>query len=274
MEPYFWQAIVENDYAVPDAYAVNDLTPELLAYLGSPDPLLRDKYAYMILAHWLVRGVIPPDSMRTMIKSLLPNLKKGLGEQGTDSVFLRSFSALVLATVNKNPYLDDVFVRNLLTEALAYLDKEKDLRGYVEKIGWVHATAHTADLLLVLARSRHLDGNNLAHLLYGIADKMKRQTGYIFVHEEDDRLARAALIALLRPEVTDSIIDASFTRLVAVTELTQPLPQLDPYLHSAQINTKNLLRSAYFQLALSEDLPPRADDLKTRILEALGAFPH
>jgi hypothetical protein len=34
-----------------------------------------------------------------------------------------------------------------------YLRDERDLRGFDPKKGWMHATAHTADLLAELSRS-------------------------------------------------------------------------------------------------------------------------
>ena len=55
---------------------------------------------------------------------LAENLKHGLGEQGTDTVFLRTFSALVLAELvyhhNKHPFLEEADVRQILEQALAY----------------------------------------------------------------------------------------------------------------------------------------------------------
>ena len=38
-------------------------------------------------------------------------------------------------------------------DALAYLAAELDLRGIEPRVGWIHATAHTADLLKFLARN-------------------------------------------------------------------------------------------------------------------------
>ena len=53
MDKAFWQAVLENDYAVPDGHSVTSLTPKLLAYLGSTDPELRDQIALSILATWI-----------------------------------------------------------------------------------------------------------------------------------------------------------------------------------------------------------------------------
>jgi hypothetical protein len=92
----FWKALVNADCAVPTGYTVAELTPHLLRLLGSPDPFLRDDVAYLVFARWIVRDQhYKVDSLRDLIKQLTMNLHVGLGEQGTESVLLRSFSALV-----------------------------------------------------------------------------------------------------------------------------------------------------------------------------------
>jgi uncharacterized protein DUF2785 len=41
----------------------------------------------------------------------------------------------------------------LLAAALAYLRDERDTRGFDPAKGWIHSTAHTADLVAALARN-------------------------------------------------------------------------------------------------------------------------
>jgi hypothetical protein len=126
----FWKSIQQNDYAVPKGFTVAQLTPELLSYLASPDPELRDDFTLPILAYWMYRGHYTPADQCRMIAQLGENLTTGIGEDGTDSVFLRSFSALLLAEMvnfdNKHPYLEQAEVRMLLLQALAYLGAEMD----------------------------------------------------------------------------------------------------------------------------------------------------
>lgn len=97
----FWQAIVDAGYAVPAGYSLGDLTPALLGNLGSPDPVLRDDLAYMILATWVSRGEYGSGELRAMAADLLGNLRQGIGEAGTDTVFLRAFSALILGELTQ-----------------------------------------------------------------------------------------------------------------------------------------------------------------------------
>src|SRR4051794_21396157 len=100
MDKAFWQAVLDADGAVPAGHTVTELTPELLGYLGSTDPFLRDDVAFEVLAAWIVRdNLYPPDQLRAIGDVLAHNLTIGLGQQGDDSIFLRSFSALVLDKV-------------------------------------------------------------------------------------------------------------------------------------------------------------------------------
>src|SRR5512143_1092778 len=97
MDKTFWKKIQTNDYAIPDGFTAAQLTPELLGYLGSPDPGLRDDFTLPILAYWMYRNLYTTAELRVMIATLGENLTKGIGEDNADSVFLRSFSALLLA---------------------------------------------------------------------------------------------------------------------------------------------------------------------------------
>src|SRR3990172_5097725 len=98
MDKGFWQTVIDNNYVLPQGADVVALTNELLGYLGSPDPDLRDTFAYSILARWMLRdGMYSADDLLAITLALLPNLVNGIGQQDSDSVFLRSYSVLVLS---------------------------------------------------------------------------------------------------------------------------------------------------------------------------------
>jgi len=95
--------------------------------------------------------------MRAAIDRCSANLELGLGQSGDDSVLLRSFSALVLDALAardiERAFLGEAERHALVLAALAYLEGERDLRGYDPERGWIHAAAHTADLLRRLSRN-------------------------------------------------------------------------------------------------------------------------
>ena len=49
MDKEFWTFITKNDYQVPEAHTLENLTEILSSYLGSTDPKLRDDIGYVVL---------------------------------------------------------------------------------------------------------------------------------------------------------------------------------------------------------------------------------
>ena len=96
MEKSFWVSIQKNDYTIPAGHSVLPLTDELFSYIGSTDAELRDTIGLEVFYNWLIQGLYSHDYLRDLITRLMSNLQSGLGETESDTVFLRSFSALWL----------------------------------------------------------------------------------------------------------------------------------------------------------------------------------
>jgi hypothetical protein len=199
----FWRSIAKNHYVVPDGQQVFPLLRELSGYFGSPDSELRDDLAYSITTVWIKhQKQLSTDELNSLLDDWQANLRVGLGESGNDSVLKRSFSALCLVALAerdlKMPFLSDDRYNAFLANALAYLRDERDLRGFDPKLGWIHATAHTADLLAALAANPLLKTEDQARLLDAIARRIS-SAHEIFAYGEQDRLAAlAATIAARR----------------------------------------------------------------------------
>lgn len=278
MDKAFWNAIVENDFAVPQGHTVQELTPKLLEFLGSTDIEVRDPFGYMILAHWMVRDKhYSVDELRELRDQLITNLDKGLGEKDTDSVFLRSFSMLILSLFVyydlQASFLSEAELKNLLTVSLEYLKKEEDLRGYVPIKGWAHSTAHTADVFKFIARNPKTDKDGLAKILDGIADKLLPPVEtYVYIHSEDERLVMALMDIVKRDLLGESDWERWINRFVDWKNNQEASDDFQPEMHAPWLNCKNLLRSFYFQLELVEDLPKITPKLQANILEAIKVF--
>jgi hypothetical protein len=279
MDKAFWQAVLENDCAVPDGHSVASLTPELLAYLGSTDSELRDEIALSILATWIEReGAYTNDELRAIGKQMAHNLTLGIGEQDSDSVFQRSFSALVLDCVieydNAHPFLEPAEIQSHLAHSLEYLAHERDLRGYVAEKGWAHSAAHTADLLAYLARSRALDGHDLTRILDAIAEKVSAPTAHVYLYKEDERLAYTVMTALRRDMIELAFLETWVDQLAADDSTPWHKAASTAAGASARHNTKVFLRSLYFQLAWAENPPRVAPELIAKLSAALKTSEH
>lgn len=275
----FWQSIAGANYAVPPGESAGALLLELGALLGSPDPKLRDGFGYEIAAAWIHRDrVVPAEDLRLVLAAWTANLGRGVGGTGDDSVLLRSFSALDLSLIAaadlKQPFLrpeEHVF---LLNAALEYLAREKDLRAYDTAKGWIHATAHTADLLKFLARSHKLPADGAQRVLDAVEAKLNA-ADTAFTHGEDERLAAALLSLLLREDARAERLNPWLARLrEAGRALWTTPPLVDPAAYARVQNQKNTLKSLHLLLARRASaaaLPPAAAAAQAAILDALAA---
>lgn len=277
MENTFWQAIIDADYAVPEEQSASALLPELLAMLGSTDPVLRDEYCYPILAVWIECGLYNSTELRAMGQQMENNLKVGITEPGSDTVFLRTFSALILECIIEydqlQPFLEEQEVRAWLEASLQYFEQEQDLRGYVQGKGWAHSAAHTADLLMILAQSRYLGVVDLERILNAIADKVRKRVAHVYLYREDDRLAYAVRKALKRDLLEMPFLTAWLERLTELEGLSNWLEasfkETDV---SASNNIREFVRSLYFQLKFAPEPPTITPKLFPVLEETLRAL--
>jgi hypothetical protein len=270
----FWRVIANDEKALPQGEWVAELAPELLSWLGSADAELRDEFAYRILAAWIERDQFEPDQLRDMANQMLDNLQVGLGQRESDSIFLRSYSALVLMEIvaydNAHSFLRRDEVVLLLDGVLDYLRQECDLRAWVDGPGWAHAVAHTADLLMMLSRNHQLGAPELERLLDGIADRLLQPCGVVFLQHEDERLAYTALNVLRRGVVGWDFLDRWQIRFTHPPgrDSRRLVHTLDGE-SAARVNVTGFLRSLYFQLILTENPPPNPTEHLTAVLATL-----
>lgn len=247
------RAIVAADYAVPVGRTAHNLTGTLLDLLGSPDPSLREPTPD-ILGIWIERDLYTAAELQTMRDRMLTGLKAGLGERDTDSVFGRTFSHLVLASILiqdiVHPFASDDETRATLEAVLAYAAAERDLRGYVPGKGWAHAAAHTADMLWVLASHRALGRTDLERVLATIAALVAPPVANVYLHNEEERLAHAALGVLHRDLVPHQALAAWVQGLASPDgrDLGFAALMVQPDT-SRRHNTLSFLRALYFQVA-------------------------
>lgn len=274
----FWRGIVEAGYAVPQGESAASLIVELSGLLGSRDPEERDTFGYGIPARWIyVQKLLSPEDLRRIMALWTANLRKGIGESGTDSVLLRSFSALDLSILaahdNQVPFLGEEEFRRLLDAALAYLRDERDVRGYVEGVGWMHSVAHTADLLKFLGRSRHLRPEDQGRILEAIGAKLAAPGGIVYTFGEDERLARAVVSLARRDDVDRAALGAWLEELSGRSEGLWE-GKLDLRRFARVRNTGNLLKSLFVMLSAEgegrEGAPEAVSGVRDEVLAALG----
>jgi hypothetical protein len=236
---------------------VGEWLDELSPLFESPDPQLRDGLAYELAARWIVseRNATPED-LRRVLGPWIARLKVRAGETSDAGALRRSFHALALSLVAARdldtPFLSPAELEQLLGAALDYLASEPDERGWDPQLGWVHATAHCADLLKFLARNPRLDSAARVRILDGLAARATRPCEQPFAWGEDQRLAAAAGAALLRVEAS---VQARFAAALRVT--LDPDAPFDARRLAGQLNAEHV-RDAL--LARLEEAAAQSDD--------------
>jgi hypothetical protein len=269
MSSAYWQQVRSAEMRVPTDRPLADLTAELTTMLGSTDPVERDRFAYPILATWISEGVYD-DLLAGLGDGMTAGLTQGLGDSGTDTVFRRSFSALVLAECierdNTRSLLPPAKLLDWGDRITGWIVRERDVRGFVAGKGWAHALAHGADAIGCLADCPHFGLTELTVLLDVIADRILLQTPAPLTSGEPDRLAAATMSVLRRRLVPLRIIEPWLARITAAATDTGG-PDHDPYRTTA--NPESFLRALHIQVAFAPEPVDVRADLLLELVAAL-----
>jgi hypothetical protein len=268
----FWEQVVADGLKVPQDRSLVEMTEDLTRMLGDPDPEVRDGIAFPTMATWIDDGVYD-DLLVGLGDGMCHGLDIGLGEVESDTVFRRSFSALILTECIDRTTKAALGGPNVVLRwgdrIMSWYARERDLRGFVPGKGWAHAVAHGADALGALARSPVLGRLELTVILDVIADRLLTPTDAFFVCGEGDRLAFATMHLLRRDVLGIDVLEPWVARLAAGA-VGRGSIHLNPYLVSG--NVQSYLRSLHLQLALttaSQGHPAVRSDLVLVLTDAL-----
>jgi hypothetical protein len=257
----FWQQVVADGLQVPTDRSLVEMTEELTRMLGDPDPDVRDGIAFPTIATWIDEGVYD-DLLIGLGDGMSHGLVVGLGRVSDDTIFRRSFSALVLTecidrSTNAGLASAEVVLR-WGDQVMGWLSREKDLRDFVPGKGWAHAMAHGADALAALARSPYVGRLELTVVLDVIADRLLDPANTSWISGEDDRLALATMQVLQRNVLGLDVLEPWVVRVAEGARGSGNASE-NPFRVAG--NVQAYLRSLHLQLALGAEHPTVRTDL-------------
>ncbi|WP_340388688.1 DUF2785 domain-containing protein [Paenibacillus sp. FSL E2-0151] len=264
------QHIQSSNHSIDHEEQPYELALHMMKHIGSTDPVLRDELIYVTFATWIGQGVFSEDQLRHMLQLALDDqhLFYAIGEQGTDSVFTRTFSVLLLPPIlnvdRQRPFLDKEDIAGIHQRLTTYLEREKDVRGYADNKGWAHAPAHAADAVEDLAQSPYLERTDLLELLHALAVKIT-ESSVVYIHDEDQRIAHAVITILRR-----NLLEPK-----DITTWIDTLHQGDPAVKRSlletshrNLNVRLFLQTLYLAIRTEEDEPfPAVCSLVLQALE-------
>jgi hypothetical protein len=145
------------------------------------------------------------------------------------------------------------------------LRQERDLRGYDAKLHWIHATAHTADLLAALADSPQLSKEETDSILQAIQSRLSTATE-VFTQGEQDRLAITVVSVIRRKDFDASTFGSWLARLQDEDRdvWTATTPE-----SLARYQNHNYLLEALIVRILMEPDSPRMADYRQQVVKLL-----
>lgn len=162
---------------------------------GSKDAELRDELSWHVLANVFRSEHFATEKRKEIAAQLLTNeflfFKIENGE--SDDSVRRSFSVLNLADLisgdtKHSQSFDQAFLKEINHSLRSYLLKEKDFRGLVDALGWIHCIAHAADAFTAVCDHPNVDEKDLVENSKAILNFIKSQEHNVFRWEENNRL--------------------------------------------------------------------------------------
>ena len=253
--------ILENNYNTHPKFSLEEQTKQFLGYLGSPDSQLREG-SLAILGTWISRSNFSDEQLLEIANKMKENLLNGLGGQENDSVFLRSFSALILGDIigfdeecalqlvkERKPFLTKELVIDFFRTSMKYYREEKDVRGYIPIKEWVHSIAHGADLFKKFARHRMIEKKELLQILDIFRMKITEPQMDVYKAREELRITIAIYTVFLRRMLETEEIKKwllSFEEFIKNKRWYEYVKE--PSNLNAQLNLRAFLNCMYFMV--------------------------
>ncbi|MGE7673990.1 DUF2785 domain-containing protein [Lysinibacillus sp. NPDC094403] len=234
------------------------LLQEMLTHIGTPDAELRDKLIYRTFIDLLSDDLLSTEQLQHLFDSATGNdfLYLNIGEEMTDSVFTRSFSALLVASLLAKDaelhILNDDCLQIFFQKIGRFLLLEKDTRGHVQDKGWAHSIAHGADLAATTIRHPKFDLQHAPLILHAL--KLVTWKDTVFVNDEEERLVNI-IEALLARDYSEEALIEFVEQVFDKFEMHLVTQGYNEAFFSGRTCTLNLMKTLYIALKMNNLAP-------------------
>jgi hypothetical protein len=245
----------------------------MLTHIGALDPDLRDDLIYPTFRSWVIKKkVFTPEQLRELVNTAISDefIFYKIGEQGTNSVFQRTFSMLLVPSLlirnRDQSYLTAEEVHLVKDKLIEYLKREKDRRGFVEGIGWAHGIAHAADAVDDIVQCPELAASDLKLILECLRDVLCVEES-CYTHMEEARICFPVIETIKRELLSDEEIKAWISSFSEAVLQTDSVPEK----YTIRTNAKNFLQTLYFRLKW-EDFADRFNQTIEETIREISLF--
>ncbi len=243
----------ENNFESVNAVDCDSLAMYMFEYIGDTNPILRDELIYETYMHFCENRLLSDECMRNLFYRCQDSnhMLLELGTQSGDSVFIRSFSILLLVGLvdchMSASFLSDADILDLQKLLCRCYVLEQNLTGYDDKKGWAHIVAHGADLLAILAQNDCIGKEETLEILDATIIKIC-QGKHAYIDNEPWRISQVIISIMKRKLLSEDEWKSWLNRIqIFASELYSI-----EWVHS-RTNVENFLRVLYFSIMNFDD---------------------
>lgn len=245
--------IKENNFESVNAVDCDSLAMYMFEYIGDTNPILRDELIYETYMYFCENRLLSDECMRNLFYGCQDShhMLLELGAQSGDSVFVRSFSILLLVGLIdchlSEHFLSEKDILDLQKLSCKCYVLEQNLMGYDDKKGWAHIVAHGADLLAVLSQNKCIGKEEALEILDAIIMKIC-QGKHAYIDNEPWRISQVIISIMKRKLLREAEWENWLNRIqISANELYSI-----EWVHS-RTNVDNFLRVLYFSIMNFDD---------------------
>ncbi|WP_252501636.1 DUF2785 domain-containing protein [Sporosarcina sp. Marseille-Q4943] len=246
------------------------IVQSMVEHIGSTDSELRDQLIYSSF-YQLIRekNQLEHELLDELLELCLGDLLfKGIGENGTDSVFTRSFTTLLIALIlyrdNEDNFLPQDMMLKIKDKLIDYINLENDLRGYISVKGWAHSIAHVTDAFEELVKSPKLDRKYYLEILKVLWSKVLVSTS-VYIHNEDERIL-IPILEMINNGLKQADVITLLQHIPIELKTQKELIEEEEYWF-LYFNCKAFLKSFYIKVNTNRELIPLKTSIEKCLLE-------
>ncbi|MGE7623033.1 DUF2785 domain-containing protein [Viridibacillus sp. NPDC096237] len=236
----------------------DELLSNMLQEIGAVDAELRDQLIYRTFMEMLGDRLLTHEQMHFLFRECVSEkyLFFQVGDEQSDTVLTRSFTALlltgILTTDAELGFLPNEELATYLEKSGYYLQRERDIRGFIDGKGWAHSIAHGADLAAATVRHPAFELRMAPPILQAIKECLWKNA--VYVDDEEERLI----------VVIEAMMEKGVPEEVLIEWAEQVFDKLDHHLYSrgydqsyfkARTCTLHFMKTLYFALKIKKIMP-------------------
>ncbi|PGS77376.1 hypothetical protein COC69_20365 [Bacillus cereus] len=245
------ELIQQNDYSFIENIDLIQLTLEMVQHIGTTNSYIREMLIFKCLVHFIQENFLSTEHLETLLVKCLSDefLYFEIQTPGTDGVFTRSYTILLIALIIKydtmQPFLSYEMVQKVKNSLIKYMNVEKDYRGYIQDKGWANSIIHGSEAFHTLVLNPNIKGICEEEILHCLLNKVFVED-IVYYNQEDERIAIPILAVIHNGFSKDrfiSILDKKIKRLPQMQKKNSTQEYFVLY-----ANIKNFLRALFFKI--------------------------